>query len=317
MKLWLIGAGLMAQEYAKVLKELNIQPIVIGRGSSTAKCFETATGFEVIIGGFENYISSFNLENLPDAAIVCTPVNELAAIVSKLIALKVPKILVEKPAGLNAKEIEDLAFQARVAKASVMVGYNRRYYSSVSTAKQMIKNDGGVTSFHFDFTEWAHEIEKLPTDATIKQNWILANSSHVLDLAFYLGGTPEQININHSGHLSWHSAASAFVGSGYTKSGAIFSFHANWDAPGRWGVEVCSKNYRYILRPLERLSVMKRGSIHIEEVDSLNSELDVSFKPGLFLQTQDFLKNTSSNSRCTIYDLEIMLPYYLRIGHYS
>ena len=42
-----------------------------------------------------------------------------------------------------------------------MVGFNRRFYSSVLKAKDIIHEDGGVKSFFFEFTEWSHVIAGL------------------------------------------------------------------------------------------------------------------------------------------------------------
>ena len=70
-------------------------------------------------------------------------------------------ILVEKPAGLNKQKIMEVSELAKEKDAQVYVAYNRRYYASVLKAQEIIAEDGGVTSFNFEFTEWAHVIEKL------------------------------------------------------------------------------------------------------------------------------------------------------------
>ena len=53
----------------------------------------------------------------------------------------------------------------------------------------MIAEDGGVTSFHFEFTEWSHQIQHLQKAPGVMDHWVLGNSSHVLDLAFHLGAS--------------------------------------------------------------------------------------------------------------------------------
>ena len=64
---------------------------------------------------------------------------------------------------------------------------------------------------------------------------------HVVDLAFYLCGKPDEISCYTTGGLNWHSAASVFAGAGITKKNVLFSYNANWGAPGRWGVEIMTK----------------------------------------------------------------------------
>ncbi len=127
-----------------------------------------------------------------------------------------------------------------------------------------------------------------------KKKWFVANSTHVVDLAFYLGGTPKSIECFTSGGLNWHPSASVFSGAGTTDTGALFSYHANWAAPGRWGVEVLTAKHRLILRPLEELQVQNLGSIEIEKVE-LDDKLDKQYKPGLYRETKSFLEGDYSN----------------------
>lgn len=53
--LWLIGAGVMAQDYVKVLKSLVTPFTIIGKGKETAKKCEDSTGYNVIVGGNNKY----------------------------------------------------------------------------------------------------------------------------------------------------------------------------------------------------------------------------------------------------------------------
>ena len=42
--------------------------------------------------------------------------------------------------------------------------------------------------------------------------------------------------------LDWHSSSSQFCGSGITDKGALFSYSADWESPGRWGIEIKTEN---------------------------------------------------------------------------
>lgn len=96
---------------------------------------------------------------------------------------------------------------AKQKEANVFYAYNRRYFASVLKAQEIIAEDGGVKSFNFEFTEWGHVIEKSGHSAEDLSNWFYANSSHVVDLAFFLGGTPTQMNCVTAGELTWHKPA--------------------------------------------------------------------------------------------------------------
>ena len=69
------------------------------------------------------------------------------------------KMLLEKPAGLTAQEIKSVYEKAKETGTQIFVGYNRRFYSSVLKAQEMVKNGGGVKSFNFEFTEWSGKVK--------------------------------------------------------------------------------------------------------------------------------------------------------------
>ncbi len=68
----------------------------------------------------------------------------------------------------------------------------------------------------------------------------------------------------------------------------FFSYHADWEAPGRWGVEVLTRKRRLVFRPMEQLQVVPLGSVRLENVE-LDDSMDKEFKPGLFMQAKAFL----------------------------
>ncbi|WP_217805862.1 Gfo/Idh/MocA family protein [Sporomusa malonica] len=287
-EIWLIGAGQMASDYAKVLKELSYDFTVIGRSEKSAKEFEYKTGVSVVQGGLENAISSASY--VPKYAIVAVNVEHLAHITTLLIKYGVKNILVEKPAGLEYQEIKNLCEFAVKNNISVFIAYNRHFYASVIRAKEIIEDDGGVVSFNFEFTEWSHIIEKFQKPREVFENWFLTNSTHVVDLAFYLGGYPTKISCYTSGSTDWYERASVFCGAGVTDIGALFSYQANWKGPGRWGVEFITPKHRLILRPMEKLQIQHIGSVITEFVD-IDDEMEKEFKPGLYLQIRDFIEN--------------------------
>jgi predicted dehydrogenase len=315
MNIWVIGAGNMAQEYVKVLQVLNLNPTIIGRGEESASKFEKATGLSVQRGGLESYLN--NSRVIPHAAILAVAVDELASTTTRLLQAGIKQILVEKPAGLNMAEISALNVYAKQMGANVYVGYNRRFYSSVQTARRLIQKDGGVQSFNFEFTEWPDKILNLNTSKDIKKKWVLANSSHVMDLAFHLGGKPEVLSSFHAGGLSWHPNSSIFTGAGCTNTGALFSYQANWGSPGRWGLEVCTANYRFVFRPIEHLSLMRKNSVLLEQVDIDEEALDQHYKPGVFLQTKTFINQDPTSSLCSISEHEEMAIIYNKIANYE
>lgn len=288
--IWIIGAGTIAQEYAKVLTTLGYQFQMIGRGEEKARQVEETLGYKVIRGGLESYIQS--APELPKAAIVATTLGSLAPNTIALLNYGVKRIFCEKPGFLFPDECGEVAALAKEKEAEVYLAYNRRFFSSVLRAKEIIAEDGGLTSFNFEFTEWGHVIAKYNKPQDELKNWFYANSSHVIDLAFYLGGEPVQMDCHTSGIISWHNPA-VFAGSGVTNKGALFTYQANWAAPGRWGVELLTAQHRLYLRPMENLQIQNLGTVAVTSVE-IDDHLDKEFKPGFYLETKAFLDGDNS-----------------------
>ncbi|HBY86107.1 MAG TPA: myo-inositol 2-dehydrogenase [Colwellia sp.] len=311
--IWLIGAGGMSVDYVKVLEAQNEKFIVIGRGGASANKFEKDTGKAVVTGGLESFLKT-NPEK-PTAVIVSVGVEQLYNTAMHLLEYGVKNILVEKPGGIQAKDIEHLKECCNNLHADIYVAYNRRFFSSVLKAQEMIKLDGGVTSFNFELTEWSHEIEKLDKNVDVLATWFLGNTTHVADLAFFLGGKPREISTYTSGGVAWHPSSSIFAGAGISESGALFNYGADWESAGRWSVEMLTKENRYIFRPMEALSVQKRGTIPQVAV-KVNDELDKEYKPGLYLQVQAFLANDSA-SLCSIKEQYSLFSTYEQMAGYK
>jgi hypothetical protein len=178
------------------------------------------------------------------------------------------------------------------AGAHLHVAYNRRFYSSIRTALRIIADAGEeIESVTFEFNEVFPDLSGPINHAqVVRERWLLANSLHVIDSAMFPVGQPDPLLSNFfcCGGLAWHPTGGVFVGSGLTVSGKPFAYHANWAGPGRWGFEWVTPSARYIFRPLEKLSIMKRGSFSLEDVH-LDDDLDCRFKPGVYLQNQAFL----------------------------
>lgn len=306
----LVGSGPMAVEYAKVLRALGITPVVVGRGAASATKFRAETGLNVHSGGIKAWLAAFD-GKLPHHAIVAVGEKWVGLAASLLIDHGVKSLLVEKPGGFDALDIRAVHLNAQRAGASLSVGYNRRFYASVNAARRIITEDGGVTSFSFEFTEWGHVISSIEKEEGVKEQWLLSNSTHVIDLAFHLGGAPVELAAFTAGGVSWHPSASIFSGAGKTTSGALFSYQANWESPGRWVLEVLTRHHRLIFKPLEKLQIQKIGSVAVEFVDIDDAD-DQNFKPGLFKQTKEFILGGSKLLPDSSEQVR-MLDWYLKI----
>ena len=306
----------MAIDYANVLKSIGISFEVVGRNNTKCDLFEKATGIKPFKGGIEKYITETSNVNINAKVIIAVNVLELNNVCLFLLNAGFKDILLEKPGVARLNSIDELVEISNKLNASVLLAYNRRFYASVIEAEKIIIEDGGVSSFNFEFTEWSHIIEKLDNDQIVLNNWLVGNSTHVIDLAFFLGGFPKQLSTYSAGGIKWHPDSSIFAGAGSTKNGALFSYNANWEAPGRWVVEILTKRRRIILKPLEKIQIQELGSVAINFIDCDDSN-DTQFKPGIYLQTLNFLKGDYTRF-CTIEDQKNNIyNYYVKMAGYK
>jgi predicted dehydrogenase len=304
----LVGAGPMAIEYAKVLKQLSISFITIGNTKNGALNFERIINEEVVLGGIENWIFNNSFLDFSFYKIIVAVNEDLLGKISLfLLNSGFINLLVEKPGGLNFDDIQKLNILAKEKAAKVYIAYNRRFLTSILTVQERIKQDGGLISFNFEFTEWGHIVKDLKKNDGVLSEWFFQNSSHVIDLAFFIGGAPKQLNSFVGGGQSWHPKGTIFSGAGISNKNALFSYNANWESSGRWFVEFLSAENRYILKPLEQLFVQKRGSTVIEQID-LQDDLDKMFKPGLYRQLEALIN--SPEKLMTVEEQNEMLFYY-------
>ncbi len=291
-KVVLIGPGGIARDYAKVLKSMDVDARAVGRSSEKCAIFEKETGLRCEAIGIEDFLSKNDVQDV--YFIITVNTENLGTVLRQLINHKAPHILVEKPAGVDLQDLEKTRNLLEGTGIQPYVAYNRRFYQSFQKAKEIIKEQGKLLSCHFEFTEWAHDIAKYDKTKEALENWLLGNSSHVIDATFSITGPPAKMSNYVSGSLSWHPRAAQFSGAGITTKDVLFSYQANWESAGRWGVEFNTPEGKLILRPLEKLFFQKKGQLNVEEI-KLESDVDLVYKPGLYKQVEAFLNHNNEN----------------------
>jgi predicted dehydrogenase len=314
-KVLLVGCGFMATAYSKVLANLDCEVIVIGRGEEKIRILEKEyPQFNYNFGGLENFLKKYN--ELPEFAINTTNIDQLKHTTCLLLQYGIKNILVEKPGDIYLEGLREIADLGLRTLSNVLIAYNRRFYSSVLELIDQSRLDGGVVSAHFEFTEWIHTIDPIHYNDEALKRWILSNSSHVIDTVFNIIGIPAKLNaiVRGQNNLNWHPSGTIFTGSGISINNIPFTYHSNWESPGRWAIEICTRKRRFYLKPMEKLQQQTIGSVHLNDVE-LNDNLDIDYKPGVYLQTQNFLTKKFERFQ-TIHDQVIAMEAYQQIGGY-
>jgi predicted dehydrogenase len=290
--IYLIGTGPMAIDYTKVLLAQNHSFTVIGRGEESSAKFEKSTGIKPFVGGIDFFLATNTLKE-HSYVINATGNQDLMKTMHVIMKAGAKKMLVEKPAAISVEELIENETDLKPYESNILIAYNRRFYNSVIQAERLIKEDGGLKSMNFEFTEWPHIIEPLGKTLDVKKNWFFANSTHVVNLAFFLAGEPVDWHAySKPGSLAWHDKTN-FAGAGFTEKNVLFSYLSNWESAGRWAIELFTTQRRIYLKPIERIGIQKKGTLEIVDYEYDNS-IDQHFKPGLYRQTEAFLAEENS-----------------------
>lgn len=309
-----IGVGKMGSAHLAALAALSPDSLTAWAPGSRSRAIERD------VGGVDvrrDELAMTLAAVRPTHVVVASPVETLTSIAIDVMKAGVKHLLIEKPAAMDQRECRLLLACAAETCTEIYVAYNRRFYASVRGALAHMRAAGeSIESVMFEFNE-AMPAQGPGATADVAARWLLANSMHVIDAAFHPVGLPDmqRSNFQRSGGLSWHPAGSVFVGSGATTSGIPFAFHANWDAPGRWGFEWMTKSTRYVFRPMEKLSIMRRGRFDLEPM-ALDDEIDTRFKPGVYHQNAAFLAGDRTAGLVPLSEAAVLIPLAQKIAGY-
>jgi len=191
-------------------------------------------------------------------------------------------ILLEKPAGCNFADAEDIEAAARSRNRRVFVALNRRHYSSTQTVLSDLKKLTGQRFIQVQDQEDQASALQAGQPKTVVDNWMYANSIHLIDYFLMLGRgkicAVESI-------IPWNPNEPRYVLAKVSfDSGDVGLYEGIWSGPGPWAVSVNTPDKRWEMRPLEQAAFQIAGQRKIETVES--HLWDTKFKPGLRLQAE-------------------------------
>ena len=269
-----VGAGFMTSEHAKAFRGIagvelaGIQSRTRARAEQLARDSGIGLTAETIDELYEKTRANLVVISVPELSVrqVCED------------AFKYPWVcLIEKPAGYNVRDAEQIVREASQRGRKAFVALNRRHYSSTQLVlDDLARTDGTRLIQVFDQQDQI-AARAAGQPELVVENWMYANSIHLVDYLTILGRgrvtTVEPV-------VAWDAGDPSFVVAkvGYD-SGDVGLYSAVWNAPGPWAVTVTTHSRRWELRPLEQASFQNSGSRKLEPVPT--RDWDSQFKAGL------------------------------------
>lgn len=278
-KVAIVGAGYMSREHIRVFQDVPGVEIV-GIQSRTRSRAE-ALASELHIPNVCDSISQLYEQTTADLVVVSVP--ELSANEVCCACFEYPWVsLIEKPAGYDVADAESIAAVARARNRRAYVALNRRHYSSTQTVLQDLEANSEPRFIHVQDQEDMIAALKAGQPKLVVENWIYANSIHVIDYFSMLGrGAITAVEP----FFRWNPSEPGYVAATILfDSGDRGLYQAVWNAPGPWAVAVTTHAKRWEMRPLEQASFQLYGQRKLESVPP--HEWDQQFKAGLRRQAE-------------------------------
>ena len=276
----IVGAGSMAREHIRAFSSLEGVRVsgIFSRTTTRASALAQEFNLPHVANSMEELYSKTH------ADLVIQTVPELMARTVATAAMAHPwAVLLEKPAGYDladAQAIADLA--ARHAKP-VMVGLNRRFYSSTLAIKADLDSRPNEKRFiHVQDQQSYAEARHYNHPEQVVEKFMYANSIHLIDMLNALGrGKVKAVNRitpwlgeetrTMLAHIEFDSGDSGL-------------YEGLWHGPGPWACAVSTDSRRWTMQPLEDAVYQNAGERSRQSVE--RSELDRNFKAGFVLQAK-------------------------------
>lgn len=286
----LVGAGGMAREHAKAFASLpNVR--VSGLTSRT-RAKADALAAELSIPVVADSVDDLRARTKADLLIVAVP--ELSANAVAMQAFAHPwAVLLEKPAGYDLADAEKIAAAAaerdRLARRSaqgagrVMVGLNRRFYSSARTIKADLETRPDEKRFiHVQDQQSYEEARRYNHPPQVVEKFMYANSIHLIDLIpFFARGSVSRVQQITPWRGEETEVMLAHV---EFDSGDTALYEGLWKGPGPWAANVSTPGKRWIMQPLEDATYQNAGERARHTIE--RADEDKQYKAGFLLQAR-------------------------------
>src|SRR3990167_444072 len=284
IKIAFIGAGSMAREHARAFSSLTDVSLVGIYSRTLDKAKQLAKEFSIpIVSDSIRYLYE---NTMADLVVIAVP--ELAAnTIAKKCFQFSWSVLMEKPAGYNLQDAQDILHAAELNNSNVMVAFNRRFYSSIQAVYKDLASHHEKRFIHIQDQQSYQEARHYKHPEEVVQNFMYANSIHNIDLFRYFG-RGEVIKITPILPWKGESTEIMLIHMAFS-SGDQGLYQGLWQGPGPWACTVSTISKRWHLQPLEQASIQWVGERKLQPIEI--DELDKHYKPGFVRQAEAVIKN--------------------------
>ncbi len=275
----IVGAGSMAREHIRAFADVpGVEMVGIhNRTRSRAEDLAGRYGIPVVCES----VAELYEEAQPHLVVVA--VAEMAANPVSRACFEFPwTVMLEKPPGYNLASAEEIRDVGCEKGRKALVGLNRRFLSSTRAAVGDLAQQSGPRFIHVQDQQDLEAAASLGHPQAVVENWMYANSIHLVDL-LRLFGRGSIVSVTPV--VGWSPGRSQIVVAKVEfDSGDVGLYEGIWNGPGPWAVSVSTPEKRWEMRPLEEASFQVRGErqMHLAEVHPW----DRQFKPGFRLQAE-------------------------------
>jgi len=283
IKVAVIGAGSMAREHIRAFQAL--EGVSVAGIYSRTKSRAEALAQEFNISTVADSIDGLYHESQANLVVVTVPELQANAIAKACFQYDWT-VLLEKPAGYDLLDANDIAEAALTCSQAVFVGFNRRFYASARAILEDLDSRDEPRFIHIQDQQSFAEARQYNHPEAVVQKFMYANSIHNIDLIRFFG-RGEIVNVQPI--LPWQQEKSVIVLSLIEfDSGDKALYEGIWQGPGPWACAISTPARRWMMQPLEKASYQNVNERKKNELEV--HELDQQFKAGFYVQAQEICK---------------------------
>jgi predicted dehydrogenase len=276
----IIGAGAIAREHARAFQAQPGVELVSIQSRTASKAEAVAAEFS--IRHVARSIPELYEVGLPDLVVIAVTIPATRQTCLACLEHEAA-LLVEKPLGLNLAECEEIVTRAAALDRKGYVAFNRRHYASTQWVQDGLK---GLNGPRFIRIEDQEDTDAAALDGhaqEVVENWMYANSIHMIDLARQFG-RGEIVSVSPLQPYKGPDETLAVVAEIEFESGDIALYECIWNAQGPWAATVHTRERRFELRPVETAFYQTREQRTRHPMP--DAEIDSAYKPGFFMQAK-------------------------------